>query len=48
MIKNIIFDLGGVLLNLDMEQTRTAFLQLGMENFDAHYSQAKQSGVFDL
>src|ERR1044072_5540313 len=48
MIKNIIFDLGGVLLNLDMEQTRTAFLQLGMKNFDDQYPQAKQSGIFDL
>lgn len=48
MIQNIIFDLGGVLLNLDMEKTRSAFLNLGMRNFDALYSQSKQSGLFDL
>lgn len=29
MIDNIIFDLGGVLLNLDMGKTKTAFAQLG-------------------
>ncbi|MCL4484083.1 MAG: HAD family phosphatase, partial [Bacteroidetes bacterium] len=29
MIKNILFDLGGVLLRLDMDKTREAFAQLG-------------------
>lgn len=48
MIRNIIFDLGGVLLNLDMEKTRRAFIELGMENFDEHFTQAKQTGAFDL
>jgi HAD superfamily hydrolase (TIGR01509 family) len=48
MIKNIIFDLGGVLLNLEMEKTRNAFISLGMENFDQHFTQAKQAGAFDL
>jgi epoxide hydrolase-like predicted phosphatase len=47
MIKNIIFDLGGVLLNLDPEKTSKAFCDLGMQDFDRHYSQAKQSGAFD-
>lgn len=47
MIRNIIFDLGGVLINLDMEATAKAFRALGMTDFDAHYSQAKQSGLFD-
>src|ERR1041385_8056059 len=47
-MKNIIFDLGGVLLNLDMRKTRTAFHELGMTDFDNHFTQAKQSGIFDL
>jgi len=47
-IKNIIFDLGGVIINLDPARTRSAFTQLGLTNFDALYSFAQQSGVFDL
>jgi glucose-1-phosphatase len=47
-IKNIIFDLGGVLLNLNYDHTRRGFEQLGLENFDAIYSQAQQQQLFDL
>lgn len=47
MIRNIIFDLGGVLLNLDMERTSRAFRELGMKDFDLRFSQARQSGLFD-
>lgn len=47
-IKNIIFDLGGVLLNLDFNKTQQAFVDLGVTNFDAYYTKAKQTGVFDL
>ncbi|MCD6067293.1 MAG: family hydrolase [Bacteroidetes bacterium] len=47
-IKNIIFDLGGVLLNLDYGLTRKQFEQLGVGNFDAIYSQAQQEQLFDL
>ena len=43
----IIFDLGGVLFDLDYSKTADAFRLLGLENFDAIYSQAKQSGIFD-
>lgn len=46
-IKNIIFDLGGVILNIDFELTIDAFKKLGFENFDELFSQAKQSGIFD-
>jgi glucose-1-phosphatase len=46
-IKNIIFDLGGVILNIDYQRTANAFKQLGCENFDELYSQQKQSGLFD-
>lgn len=47
MIRNIIFDLGGVIINLDMPATARAFRALGMTDFDTHYTQAKQSGLFD-
>lgn len=33
-VKNILFDLGGVLLNLDVEQTREAFIKLGVTQID--------------
>lgn len=32
-IKNIIFDLGGVLLNLDIQRTEDAFAKMGVQNF---------------
>lgn len=43
----IIFDLGGVLLNIDYGLTSAAFRALGMEDFDERYSQARQAGLFD-
>lgn len=46
-ISNIIFDLGGVLINLDYDATRKSFLDLGVKDFDAIYSQAQQNGLFD-
>ena len=46
-IKNIIFDLGGVLLNIDYHLTSAAFRQLGVLDFDDLYSQAKQGHLFD-
>ena len=46
-VKNIIFDLGGVILNIDYGQTANAFKKIGVANFDEIYSQAKQVQVFD-
>lgn len=43
----IIFDLGGVILNLNYQLTIDAFKQLGLENFDQIYTQAQQSDLFD-
>lgn len=37
-IKNIIFDLGGVILNIDFKQTELAFAKLGIGNFNAYYT----------
>ncbi len=46
-IKNIIFDLGGVLLNVDYHKTADAFKELGAVQFDELYSQAKANHLFE-
>ncbi len=46
-IKNIIFDLGGVIINIDYHLTIDAFKKIGFDNFDSAFSQAQQLGVFD-
>ena len=43
----IIFDLGGVILNLDYNKTIAGFENLGMKNFQEYYAQAQQDAVFD-
>ncbi len=47
-IKNIIFDLGGVIINIDYHLTIDAFKKIGFDDFDSVFSQAQQLGVFDL
>lgn len=47
MIKNIIFDLGGVIIDIDYTKTSAAFAALGARDFDSVYSQAKQNSDFD-
>ena len=46
-LKNIIFDLGGVIIDLDYNRTASAFKQLGIADFDDIYSKAKQTTLFD-
>jgi epoxide hydrolase-like predicted phosphatase len=46
-IKTIIFDLGGVLFDIDYSLTQQAFIALGANNFQQQYSQHVQHGVFD-
>ena len=46
-IKNIIFDFGAVLLNINYKLTSDAFKQLGFD-IDAHFGQLKQNETFDL
>ena len=43
----IIFDLGGVLINLDYNATVRAFEALGNSGFEEMYSQASQSNLYD-
>jgi len=45
--KNIIFDFGGVILNLDYQRTIVAFKALGVIDFEKSYSQLNQSNLFD-
>jgi putative hydrolase of the HAD superfamily len=46
-IKNIIFDLGGVLLDIDFQKSIDAFKKLGIKNFDAMFSQFKADALFE-
>ena len=43
----IIFDLGGVILNIDYNLTKQAFQKYGIANFDEMYSQAAANDLFD-
>lgn len=45
--KNIIFDLGGVILNIDFKQTALAFAELGMGNFNEYYTLQSVSPLFE-
>lgn len=46
-VSAIIFDFGGVLINIDYRLTEEAFRKLGVSDFKTVYSQAAQHGVFD-
>ncbi|MCB0804612.1 MAG: HAD family phosphatase [Bacteroidales bacterium] len=45
-IKTILFDFGGVILNIDHHRLEQAFGKLGIENFEELYGRAKQSPIF--
>lgn len=45
-IKNIVFDLGGVLLNLDFERSAQAFTALGVKNFNDYFTQVHSNPLF--
>lgn len=46
-IKNIIFDLGGVLINIDYNKTAGAFRNLGVNNFEDMYTQFTADALFE-
>jgi glucose-1-phosphatase len=46
--KNIIFDLGGVILNINYSILIDSFKELGLDNFEEHFSKAQQEKFFDL
>lgn len=45
-IKAIIFDFGGVILNIDYNKTSKAFADLGVKNFEEMYSQKNANPLF--
>lgn len=47
-IKNIIFDLGGVFLNIDFQLTSRAFEKLGVTNFNEMFTQHYSNPLFEL
>lgn len=47
-IKNIIFDLGGVVLDIDFKRTEQAFDLLGLPNFNNHISPFHITEFFEL
>lgn len=47
-IKHIIFDLGGVILNIDYQRPIEEFKKLGIKNVDTLYSKKSQTKLFDL
>jgi putative hydrolase of the HAD superfamily len=47
-IKNVIFDLGGVIINIDYSLLTGAFSEIGLPGFEKHFSQLKQRDLFDL
>jgi HAD superfamily hydrolase (TIGR01509 family) len=46
-IKHIIFDLGGVILNIDFQRTYQAFEALGVKDFPSLFSQFHSTRLFD-
>ena len=48
MIKNLLLDMGGVILNVNYQKVIDTFKSYGIENFDKVYCQAKQVEIIDL
>jgi glucose-1-phosphatase len=45
-LKNIIFDLGAVLIDIDYKKTEQAFIKLGYDNFETMYTQYTANPIF--
>ncbi len=45
-IKNIIFDLGGVIMDIDVKQTIRAFSDLGMKNIHDYFGHGFAASFF--
>ena len=46
-IRNIVFDFGNVIINIDPDMTLQKFRNMGVTNFDEMYTIMRQSDVFD-
>ncbi len=47
-INNLLFDLGGVIIDVDLESSVKAFQDLGFQDFDVVFDQMKRTSQFDL
>lgn len=47
-IKNIIFDFGGVIINISHQRVEQAFSDLGLHDFQELFNQATQSDLFQI
>lgn len=47
LIKNIIFDFGGIFIKIDYKKTEDAFINLGIKNFSEYYKQDYVSTLFE-
>lgn len=47
-VELILFDLGGVLIDIDYQATEDAFVRLGVHHFQQQYTQFQQNKLFDL
>lgn len=47
IISNIIFDLGGVIMNINYQRAINALKEIGINNFDKLYTQFGQTKLFD-
>ncbi len=45
-IKNLIFDFGGVICNIDVKRTEKRFKELGLQEFDTEYSVVERNTIF--
>ena len=45
--KNILFDLGGIFLNIDYQKTEQAFIDLGVKDFGQLFSQQFSNTLFE-
>lgn len=46
-VKNIIFDLGGVFLNLNYQNTKDLFIEFGVPEFDDYFTQHHANSLFE-
>lgn len=46
MIRNLLFDLGGVIIDIERQHCVDAFEELGLENADSYFGLYAQTGIF--
>ena len=47
MIKNIVFDFGGVIVDIDRDKAVQAFIKLGLTDADSRLDKYHQTGILD-